>query len=311
LIIGAVVLGLVVSAAGAQTRLQIAYLGEINGHAIQMARNGDALRSVTDRLDSLSRDELVTVSEGVLEDLAEALAFVEEDPPVDSVIPIRSLFRQSLLSWQDGVEGYYTALLDASDRPDDNTVVDSIAAAIAQLRSGDAVYALLLEESRRDDFPEPLTPLPEVFMSPASGPLVAVSVRLISEARSPENTLTMRPSLAVSQLLADPEWQLDANSEVAVTSTEGIVFSVVLTNSGNVASSPQTLYLSLTTPEGPVTQELDVGSLAPGRQVTLTFESIGVVPGTTYDVVAWIDGEPDDWSLEDNSIAVVFTVNSG
>ncbi len=310
LIIAAVILGLVVSAAGVETRAQIDYLSDIHDHSVQMARNGDALSGVAERLRTIARDELVTVAQGILEDIAEARAFADADPPVDSVIPVRSLFRQALIAWEIGVEGFYVTLLEASDNPLDATVVDDIAAAIAHLRVGDAVYALLLDELERVDYPSPLTPLPGVVMSPTDDGLVVASLRYIEGARSPENTLTIRPGLAVSQLLADPEWQLDANSQVVLTASETVVFSVVLTNDGNIDSGVQVVTVNLRGVDGTVTLELTVEALVPGRQVTLVFEPIEVTPGQSYEVTASIEGEPEDWDFTDNSITVAFVVNS-
>lgn len=303
------ILGLVVSAAGVDTRAQIEYLSEIHDHSVQMSRNGDALLGISERLRTISRDELVTVAQGILDDIAQARAFADADPTVESVIPIRSLFRQALITWEAGVEGFYITLLAASDDRLDATVVDSMAAAIAQLRVGDAVYALLLEELERAEYPAPLTPLPEVVMSPTDDGLVVASLRYVDDARSPDNTLTIRPGLAVSQLLSDPEWQLDANGQVVVTDTDAVVFSVVLTNDGNIDSGVQTVTVSLSGVDGLVSSELTVEALAPGRQVTLIFDPMEVEPGESYQVTASIEGEPDDWDLTDNSITVVFVVN--
>jgi hypothetical protein len=311
LIVGAVSLALVVSAGGAQTRTQIEYLATVHDHAVEMARNAEALRLAAGGLATISRDEFVIVTENILEDLADAMTFAEGEPPTPSVIPVRSLMRQALIAWSAGVEGFYQAVLGAADRPGDPTVVDDMAAALAELRAGDAIYALLLTEVEREDVPAPLSPLPEVAMSPARGGLVGLSLAYVEAARSPQNTLVLRPGLAVSQVVAEPEWQLDATGRVVMPSTAEVVFTVVMTNVGNVVSVPQLVVLTLVGGADTVLLELEVEALAPGRQVSLVFDPLPVESGQSYQVTVAIEGEADDSNPEDNAITVVFAVNPG
>jgi len=310
LILAAVTLGLVVSAAGTETRIQIEYLSQIHDYAVQMSRNGEALRGVAARLETISRDEFDTVNQEILEDLAEAMAFVEEDPPVLSVIPVRSLFRQALTAWEVGVEGFYESILDASDNPDDVTALDRIAAALAEIRAGDLVYEQLLVELEREDLPSPLAPLPEVVMSPVQGGLVSQSAALASAARSENNTLTLRPGLMVSQIVADPEWQLDANGMTVLRTTETVTFSVVISNRGNVVSGTQSVILTLTGTSEVGRQIIEVEPLRPGLAVTLIFDAIAVDPGASYEVTATLQDVTEDINFNDNTITVEFTVNT-
>lgn len=303
-------LGLVVAGAGTETRVQIEYLSQIHEHATSMSRNGDALRSVAGRIETIARDEFVTVLDGIETDIDAALAFVAEDPPNPDVLPVRSLFRQALMAWDAGVTDFKNSILEAADFPNDLTVVDRIAAALAELRAGDAVYQQLVVELERDDLPDPLSPLPHVAMSPGQGGLVNMALGFSSAARSPNNTLTLRPGLRVSSIVAEPSWQVDASGDAVLQATETVTFSVVVSNMGNVESGTQELELTLTGENGDTSLSLTVEPLAPGLQITMTFEALDVEPGGSYQVTAELVAVGNDVDFADNLVTVEFTVNS-
>jgi hypothetical protein len=309
LIIAAVTVGLVVSAAGAETRAQIEYLSRIHGGATELSKNGAALRDLVTRLRTTSRTEFVAVIEAIQADLEVSITLANEDPPTASVIPVRVMFRQAVEAWDRGVSQFSEAILHAADWPNDNTALDMMTGALVQLRAGDALYGQLLLETERDDVPGPLTPLPTVIMTPADGGLVTLSLLYVDSARSPNNTLGLRPGLSVSQIVSDPPWQVDVNDQVVVSTTEEMVFSVVMTNVGNVGSQSQQVVLVLEGGPEPVQLNQWVEPLQPGLQVTLVYEPIAVVPGLLYEVAASIVVTADDFDLEDNIIRIQFTVS--
>ena len=309
LIIAAITLGLVVSASGVETRAQIDYLARIHAQATELSKNGAALKDMVSRLRTTSRVEFVTVMEAIQEDLADSVALAEEEPPTASVLPVRALFRQAVAAWDQGVAALSEAVLHAADRPNDDVALDMVTAALVQLRAGDAVYLQLLAETERDDVPSPMTPLPAVVMSPTDGGLVTLSLLYVDSARSPNNTLGLRPGLGVSQIVADPAWQVDATDQVVVPVTEEIVFSVVMTNAGNVTSSGQEVILLLEGGAEPVRMSHVVGPLQPSRQVTLIFDPLDVLPGLVYVVTASIETVTGDSNLDDNVRRVQFVVN--
>lgn len=311
LIIAAITLGLVVSAAGAETRAQIEYLSRVEDQAGELSKNGTALRELVSRLRTVSRTEFVAVIDAIEEDLGVATALAAEEPPTASVVPVRALFRQAVDAWGRGVVGFSEAILHAADQPNDNVALDMMTAALAQLRAGDAIYAQLVAETERDDVPAPLTPMPAVVLNPADGGLITLSLLYVDSARSPSNTLGLRPGLAISQIVSDPAWQVDATGQVVVTITDEIVFSVVMTNAGNVGSSSQQVTLVLEGGAEPVELKRLVEPLQPGRQVTLVFEPITVLPGLPYIVTASIESSPDDSNLDDNMRRVQFLVSEG
>lgn len=308
LVVGVVVLGIVVSASGANTRAQIDYLTDLRDGAAEISDGGAALSSVTTRLSTISRVEFTTAMDGIVADLAAAAEVADAEPPTAAVLPVRALYRQAVTAWEDGVAGLSSGLLHAADNPQDNAAVDEVVAALALLRAGDNLWARLLADMTRDDVPSPMTPFPEIVMSPATGPHLTVGLIFVESARSELNSLGLRPGLRVSSLVAEPEWQVDANDQAVVPRTERITFSVVMSNVGNIDSEAEQLILVLEGGAEPVELVLTVEPLAPERQMTLVFEPIDVLPGQLYQVTASIVVDSPDVDLEDNVIIVPFRV---
>ncbi|MCI0677902.1 MAG: hypothetical protein L0Z63_02520 [Actinobacteria bacterium] len=311
LLIVAVTLGLVVSGAGTQTRNRIAYLSRVGDQTTELAKGAEALRQLTGELHLISRVDFETVVGGVREDLAVSAELAAEDVPDLGLVPIRALFRQSVSAWTRGLEGYAESVLGAADRPNDPTPIDQMAASLAELRAGDAIYAELLVEMAREDVPDGLAPFPEVVMTPEEGGLVGLALDYMEAARSELNSLGLRPGLGVSQVVADPEWQVDAAGQVVLSPTESVVFSVVMTNTGNIATMVQDLTLTMV--GGPESVEVvrEVAPLQPGRQVTIVFDALVVEPGGIYQVAAEIETVAEDANIEDNQVTVQFVVGEG
>ncbi|HEX6945935.1 MAG TPA: hypothetical protein VF246_01100 [Acidimicrobiia bacterium] len=308
LVAGLIILGIVVTAAGAETRAQIEYLTRLADSAGELADGPVALSGVIDRLSTISRVEFTTAMDGLVADLGAATAILDEEPPSRAVLPITALFRQAVDAWQEGVAGLSSALLQAADDPSDNTAVEGLVVALSMLEVGDTIWAQLVSELESDDVPDPIRPFPEIAMSPGEGAALPLALGYMEAARAETNTLGLRPGIKVSSLLSDPEWQVDANDQVVVPITEEIIFSVVVTNVGNVDTQPETLVLTVIGGTEPVQMTLPVDPLPPGRQVTLTFEPIPVTPGTVYEVSAAITVDSPDTDLEDNTIVVPFVV---
>ena len=307
-----VVVSLIVSASGDETRVELEYLEEMQSQTVEISKGGDALRDVVSRLQRIDRTEFVTVIDGIREDLAVALAFVEEVPPTISLSPVRSMYRQALRTWDAGVEEYGLSVLAAADNPESLLVVDTMADALAEMRAGDTFYADLLVEMRRVDIPNPLTPMSAVVLMPAEGSLVSLSVSYIDSARSPNSGLALRPGLAVSMVVSDPDWQVNLlNDQVVVPTTDSIVFSVVVTNVGNVASRAEPLVLTLTGGPEQIREQAEIAPLQPNQQVTIIFDPLEVEPGGIYQVAAVLVITGEDSNRDDNQIRVQFIVNEG
>jgi hypothetical protein len=235
--------------------------------------------------------------------------FVEEDPPTESLLSVRAMYRQALAMWISGVDMFETSILQAADEPENNAVVDTMAEALAELRAGDNLYADLIVDMRRDDVPKPLVEMPRVELMPAEGTLVSLSLAYVDSARSPNNQLALRPGLAVSMLASDPEWQVNPSDQVVLPLTDSVIFSVVVTNVGNVRSEGETVLLTLFGGPEQIRLQGDVSPLDPNQQVTLVFEPMEVEAGGLYEVVAELVLTGDDANLTDNEVSVEFTVN--
>ncbi|HLV91045.1 MAG: hypothetical protein J5I28_09820 [Acidimicrobiales bacterium] len=310
LVAGLVVLGIVITAAGAETRAQIDYLDRLSERASLLADGPVALTGVISRLATISRVEFTTAMDGLIEDLDAAAEVLAEEPPNRAVLPVRALYRQAVNAWREGVSGMSVALLQAADNPNDPAPVDQLVVALSMLQVGDEVWAELLLDVETDDVPDPLRPFPEIAMTPTGGAALDVALGYIGAARAETNTLGLRPGIKVSSLLSDPEWHVDAQDQVVVPVTDQVVFSVVVTNVGNITTEAETLILTVGGGPEPVQLQLPVEPLAPERQVTLTFDPVTVEPGGVYEVVAEITVDTPDLDLTDNRIAVQFHVGA-
>jgi len=312
LIVVAAILAVIASSAGEETRAELEYLSRMRAQAAELSKDGDTLRVVVSRLHRIDRLELVTAIDGISEDLQTSLEFVEQVPPTEDLLPVRALYRVALNSWEKGIVEFASAVLTSADDPESLTVIDVMADALAELRAGDGLYTeLQIQYEAFEGGAEPVSALPPVVMMPAQGAIVSLSAAYITSARSPNNGLALRPGLSLSQVIADPEWQVDPDDQAVVPATESINFSVVVTNVGNVVSIPETVILTLVGGPEQLSREAEIGPLNPGSQVTVAFDEVPVEPGTIYQVAMNIVATGDDIDLEDNEIRVQFEVNEG
>ncbi len=298
------------SGAGTETRDEIDYLNEMSSQIEQLAMDGDALRDVVSRLSRIDRQELVTVIDRLRADLSTGIAFVGTEPPSDSLIAVRSLYRLALDEWNDGIARFGSGILAAADNPDDTTPTDTIANGLVGLRAGDSLFTDLLDEVDRIDVPDPITPFRSVVLSPADGEAIGLAVGYTNAARNPNNGLSLRPGLAVSSLVASPDWQLNPDDQVVMPFTDTATFSVIVTNVGNLISPEEQLTLTLTGTGEPTQLSLPIPPLDPGEQTTITFDPVAVVAGELHEVKAEIVVSDIDSDFEDNVITVLFRVNT-
>lgn len=310
LIATALIVAVVVSTAGEETRLELAYLDEMRSQTTELSRSGLAMANLLERLDEIDRDEFTTLIEGVNEDLAVALEFVAEEPPTDTLIPVWALYRQAIESWSNGVVGLSIAILAAADDPDDMEVVNATGDALAELRAGDALFGDLTSEFEREEIPEPAAPLIVVRMTPTDDDLFRQAQTYVASARRSGDRLGLRPGLKLSQLVSDPSMQVDVERQVVIPATETVIFSTVITNTGNIASQPESVRMELTGGAEPVVEIVDVPALRPDGQTTVEFPEQAFLPETLYEVHVMLDLARPDTDMTDNEIRVQFTVNA-
>lgn len=315
LIIAAAVIAVAVTAAGEETRTELGYLDEIRAQATTLSRSGASISEVMPRLREIGREEFTTVFDAAAADIDVALAFAAEEPPTESLIPVWALYRQSVTAWESGVDGLATWILAAADDPDDSTVVNSVADALAELRAGDALYLDLKAEFDREEVPEPVAPLVGVTMSPSDGGLLSQSASYVAAARSSTNSLGLRPGLRVSQLVAEPTFQINVDGQAVIPATETVVFSAVITNTGNTTSQPETVNATLIGVDDAVSDpapyaQVEVPPLEPGGQTTIEFPPVELEPETLYEVRVILELANPDADLTDNEVRIQFTVNA-
>jgi hypothetical protein len=307
----AAVIAVVVSGAGNDTRAELDYLGAVHDQAVELSRGGDALRVVISRLSRIERAELVTATDAIRADLEAAMELAEAGPPSDTLTAVNALYRHALEAWTVGLSGLTSGIMAAADDPNSTVVVDNIANSLVELRSGDRLYAELVEELITEEVPEPVAPMPEVVIFPADGELMSLSLAYVEAARSQNSGIALRPGLSVSQIVSDPQWNVSPSDQAVIPATDLVTFSVVVTNGGNVASVPEPLELTLSGGGDPVVVEEMVPALEPGEQTAVLFIDMAVNPGGVYEVTANLRVLTDDIDFEDNTLTVTFTVSEG
>jgi hypothetical protein len=305
-----VIVAAVVTDSGEETRTELDYLDSIRTQATELARSGAALRDLMPRVREINREEFVTVMDGVVADLDVAMEFVGSDPPVESLIPVWSLYRQTVQAWNDGIRLLSDAILRAADNPEDAAVVNDVADALGDIRTGDNLFRDLRAEFERDEVPTPVGELADVQLSPGEGGLVSLSASYVAAAQASTNGLGLRPGLQVTQVLAEPAWEINVDGQAVVPATDTITFSVVVTNVGNIASQPESIRLQLAGGEEPVLAEAEVPTLEPAGQTTIAFDPLEVIPDTPYQIAVELALTNPDSDLTDNALAVPFIVNT-
>lgn len=316
LIIAAVVVAVSVTAAGEETRTELEYLDEIRVQTSTLARSGASINEIMPRLREIGREEFTTVFDAASADLDVAVAFVADRPPAETLIPVWALYRQTVTAWSAGVNGLETAILNAADDPDDTRAADSVGDALADLRAGDNLYIDLQAEFELEEVPQPVAPLGAVAMLPMSeSGLLSLADSYVASSRASTNQLGLRPGLRVSQVVSDPSFQINVDAQAVVPATETVVFSTVITNTGNVASAPETVSATLlggadAAAEAPPFAQVEVPPLEPGSQTTIEFPEVEVLPEILYEVRVFLELTNPDSDLTDNEVRIQFTVNA-
>jgi hypothetical protein len=311
LIILAVIVAVVVSAAGEQTRTELEYLDEMRAQASALARGGSLIGDVMARISEIGRDEFTTAFESVKANVDVAQEFVAVEPPTESLIPVWALYRQSVTAWGNGVIGLEASILQAADDPLDNTAIDAVADALADLRAGDSLFEHLQAEFQGDHIPEPVSPLVDVRLSPSDVGLFSLSGSYVAAARRSTNQLGLRPGLKVSQVISAPAWQINVDGQAVIPATETVTFSTVITNSGNVASPPESVTLEIDDlGEELIISQEEVPPLQPDGQVTIEFHEVALLADHVYVVRVRLELANPDSDLTDNELSIQFTVNA-
>lgn len=311
LIILAVIVAVVVSAAGEQTRTELEYLDEMRAQASALARGGSLIGDVMARISEIGRDEFTTAFESVKANVDVAQEFVAVEPPTESLIPVWALYRQSVTAWGNGVIGLEASILQAADDPLDNTAIDAVADALADLRAGDSLFENLQAEFQGDHIPEPVSPLVDVRLSPSDVGLFSLSGSYVAAARRSTNQLGLRPGLKVSQVISAPAWQINVDGQAVIPATETVTFSTVITNSGNVASPPESVTLEIDDlGEELIISQEEVPPLQPDGQVTIEFPEVVLLADHVYVVRVRLELTIPDSDLTDNELSIQFTVNA-
>ncbi len=306
-----VAVALVVVSAGGDTRSTISYLEEVQNGALQLSRAGSTLNGLVGDLSRVDRSEFESVVAGVTDALDEAAEVSRIEAPAPELIGAVTLYRLAVEQWSQGIDGFAEAILRAADEPDDQSVVDDLAASVVQVRAGDRIYDALLDELAREDVPAPVAEMPSVRLLPVDTPITVLAPAWVSAARSEASGLPIRPSVRIEQVSTRPEWFTSADGTTVVPVLgDTIDVIVVVANGGNTATSEGSLELTFSTGEAePVILTNDVPVITAGASTSIIFRGLEVTAGTFYQLDLVLDPGGLDTFLEDNRMSTGFLVN--
>ena len=303
------VVAVVVAGAGRRTRDQIDYLEAMRANLAEVSMSGLKVQDLIGRLSRIDRSEFTATLDDIEAVLAVAIAHAADAPPTSDLVSAAALYRLAVESWSSGISGFREGILDAADNPESVGSTDVLIAALVELRAGDALYLDLVSELEIEGIPEPVSGLPEVALLPMEAPLEVLAGAYVDAARAVSNSLALRPGLAIAQVLAEPEWVRNAEDAIVVPATDSVVFTVVVQNSGNLASSEARVRVTLVGEEETSEEMLSVPPLGPGVQTSLVTEEMAVTEGRLYRIQAELVLTQPDNDPDDNTLAVDFVVN--
>ncbi len=303
--------GVIVATSGSDARATITYLEEMRTASSDLSRAGASMTALVADLSRVDRAEFESVIGGVEAALARAGEVAAVEQPSQDLIGAATLYRLAVDSWEQGMDGFGVALLEAADNPSSDTVVDELASAVVLVRAGDRIYDALVAELGRPDVPSPVTDMPEVRLLPVDAPVTVLAPAWVSAARSATSRLALRPSVRIEQVATRPEWVTNTDGILVVPATDTVDVVVVVGNDGNVGAEVGNLRLTLLGPDGdPLVLTEEVPEIAAGAQTSITFSQLAVAPGSDYRMEALLTPGGGDMFLDDNRHASGFTVNA-
>lgn len=285
----------------------VEYMEGIRQSAEALVTPGASLVALGDRIGQVDRAEFLTVTEGVELALAGAALIVEESPTNPELLGAASLYRVAVDTWFDGVNLLSDGVVELADGSPAGA--DRLYLGLQEIAAGDRLYQQLREELDRDDVPQPITPLPElVFLSAEIGPGALARLYLVAASGS-NSLLALRADLAISSVMANPEWVANTSGELVVRETDLITIGVVVANNGNAPAPLQTLDVELVSPEGQEIRNAEIPELNPGAQTTVTIPDLAVVPGANYQLQVRLVLTITDADPSNNAQTFGFSIN--
>ena len=264
-------------------------------------------------LASVSREDfdvLMDRLEGLMIDNAAALEQVNRP---DSAFSSGELLSLAFDSWATGLGDFRTSVIAVTDDPAGNSPVDSLAAAIVQLRVGDLLYARFLDSANElkvgldvtiGEFPI----VAFVTTEPAllNGDLLARTIRGSAE-------MGIRHDLSILQIVFDPvaTGGEGTDGELIFPATDRLAFSAVVSNQGNVDEKAKIVSFTFQSAEGEVlaTADSELLDLAPNENRSVFFTAVDVSAGNEYTLIFTLTLAEDDLATENNTWDAQIRIN--
>lgn len=311
------IIAVVLIAAGSlrsEARALVAYLEEARAVALDHSdESNDFKDQVISNLQSLDRDRLATLMTRMVETAANAGARLGSAEAPAVAAGAEATLSLAVESWETGLGGFESALLEVVDDPDNAVAIGQLADTLVDLEVGDRAYARFLEQADelRNEADVEIGEFPEVgYLSVALSSLTYAERLAGVASRSAD--LTLSRDLAIATVRLDPEETGGVTDGAPILpNTETLLIQVVVVNQGNRDEEGVAVALLLQDGEGTVREERseDLGELAAGGSVTVEFADLPVTVGEKLVAtisITLVDGEVD---TDNNRREVPFFVN--
>jgi hypothetical protein len=311
------VIAVVLIAAGSlrsDTRALVAYLEDARAVAIEHSDQSLEFRDrVISGLQGLDRDRLMTLMTQMVETAGNTATRLESAEVPASAAAADAAISLALVSWETGLTGFETALLEVVDDPESAVAVGNLADVLVELEVGDRAYSRFVEEADelRSQADVEIGEFPDVgYLSVALSSLTYAE-RLAGIASRSEG-LALSRDLAIATVRLDPEGTGGVTDGAPILpNTDTLLVQVAVVNRGNRDEVDVTVSILLQDGGDTVLEERSENllELEAGGSVTVEFADLVVTAGEKLVAivsVTLVDGELD---TDNNRWEAPFFVN--
>ncbi len=303
----AVVVIVLVTSLRSERRVLAGYLDTARQSAAAAASSSTEFLEITDRLESIDRQEFITAMARIRATAGGAGTLIDSAEVPGDALDANARLQLAHSTWLVGLELLEGATLAAADDPSDEIAADVIGRAVLELSVGDRAYEAAVEAllALEADTNIARAGYPVVVFTPAMG-----AAGLVSAART-STGLGVRRDLAISAVGFEPRMLSETNAGIGVLPfTDRLIVNVTLTNQGNqpVADIPVQIVLSSDRTGTARTESLTIERLQPAEATSVEFV-FEVLPVVNYEIIIDLGGASGETDLDNNIVIVPFVVN--
>ena len=278
---------------------------------VAVESSSSQVRAMVEGMAAVDRETLETTVEDSLQaidDVGEAMGAAPLNDP--TLTGPMAILGEVLASWQLGIKGLHTSVLEAADDPLAVGVEIEITDSLIDLRAGDRLYQSFVMSMDAADTPAPVVPFPEIEFVSDTFPFSTGPSQIVSIAKAEGNQLALQAEVAIGGVATVPDIVVNTSDQNVVPTTQTLTINVVVLNSGNTESEPIDVMIDLTGSDGSVLSQIGTApAIDAGAQTTVEFPEVAVTPGGLYALVVRLPIVEGEEESEDNLRELTFTIN--